>query len=106
MYFSKCCLIVSSVSSNITYAKAFRPSAVMLLRIMKVLLDKNSVGRTELALETKVQYKRLVMHLKWLGEREVVEMIVNNDIVNVALTDKGRDFASMLLTIYGLEQSN
>lgn len=95
---------MSTVLSNVTHAKPFRPSAVMLLRIMKVLLDKNYVGRTELALEAKVQYKRLVVHLKWLAERKVVEMIVKDDIVNVTLTDKGRDFASMLLTIYGLEQ--
>lgn len=78
----------------------------MLLRIMKVLLDKNYIGRTELALEAKVQYKRLVTHLKWLGERKVVDMIVKDDIVNVALTDKGREFASMLLTLYGIDQPN
>lgn len=97
---------MSTIASSATYAKPFRPSAVMLLRIMKVLLDKNYIGRTELALEAKVQYKRLVTHLKWLGERKVVDMIVKDDIVNVALTDKGREFASMLLTLYGIDQPN
>lgn len=94
---------MSTLPASRIRSEPFRPSAVMLLRIMKVLLDKNSVGRTELALEANVQYGRLVTHLKWLGERKLVEMVVKDGTINVTLTVKGKEFASMLLAIYGHE---
>jgi len=76
----------------------------MLLRIMAVLLANNFVGKTELALKAKVQYKRLVGHIEWLKERKIIEMIVTNrNTVSIALTEKGRDCANVLFDIFGLE---
>ncbi|HXG06480.1 MAG TPA: hypothetical protein VNI77_04045 [Nitrososphaera sp.] len=68
-------------------------------------MDRNSVGRTELALEAKVQYARLVSHLKWLEKRKVVDLIIKDDTINVTITDKGKEFAFMLLEVYGFDKS-
>jgi predicted transcriptional regulator len=72
----------------------------MVLRIMKVLSNKSCMGRTELAQLTGIQYARLIVHLDWLKEKNLVEYIVNDGMVSVALTELGRDFASKLLTLY------
>jgi predicted transcriptional regulator len=72
----------------------------MVLRIMKVLTTKSHIGRTELAQQTNIQYARLIVHLDWLKEKNLVEYIANDGMVNVALTELGKDFASKLLTLY------
>lgn len=72
---------------------------------MKVLIENSIIGRTELALQAKVQYARLIAHLRWLKQRKIVETVIIDDVVNYALTEKGRDFAAMLFAIFGLEHS-
>lgn len=94
---------MSSVNASTVGSKPFRPSAVMLLRIMKVLVENNFIGRTELALQAKVQYTRLTAHLNWMKQRNIVETMVIDDVVDYALTEKGKDFANLLFAIFELE---
>ena len=75
-------------------ASAFSPSMKILSRIMKVMLDKNSIQRTSLSLETNIQYGRLSRHLEWLERKRLIESFVEEGKIFLKLSSLGREFAS------------
>lgn len=78
---------------------AFSPSMKTISRIMKVLLQKRSIGRTNLSLETNLHYGRLSQHIDWLEKKSFIKLIVQDKKINLVLTDKGMQFALMLTDI-------
>lgn len=74
----------------------FEPSMKLLLRITKVILESNSIGKTSLSREASINYDRLSNHLVWLEKRHLVEPIVEDGKVKMKLTKSGRKFVTLL----------
>ena len=74
----------------------FDPSMKTLLRIMKAMTKNGAEGKTQLSLDTNLNYARLVKHIVWLEKKGLVESIIEDNKVNVALTTNGRKFVSMI----------
>jgi len=68
----------------------------ILSRVMKTILERDSINRTNLAQEANVNYVRLVTHLRWLEKKHFVEFVVEEGKVIVRLTQRGREFATAL----------
>lgn len=71
----------------------FEPSMKLLSRIMKVILEKNLIGRTALSVEANVNYNTLAKHIEWMENKSLIDLIVGDSKVNVKLSPVGRDFA-------------
>src|SRR5579872_7204158 len=76
----------------------FEPSMKTLLRIMKLMASNTSEGKTCLARDTNLNYARLAKHIVWLEKKGLVESVVDDQKINVVLTQKGRTFGTMLIT--------
>ncbi|MGH9993504.1 MAG: winged helix-turn-helix domain-containing protein [Nitrososphaera sp.] len=77
--------------------RSFKPSVDVLIRIISILTQKRTVGRTLLCLEGHLNYTRASRHLRWLADKEFIEFVVENGKVKIRLTDRGRNFADLLL---------
>ena len=77
----------------------FQPSMKTLSRIMKAMIENNTRGKTQLSLDTNLNYKRLANHIIWLEKKRLVESAIENNKINVTLTTKGREFASTISKI-------
>ena len=75
----------------------FEPSMKTLLRIVKVMAESGSAGKTCLARDTNLNYTRLAKHIVWLEKKGLVESILDDQKINVILTQKGRMFGTMLV---------
>ena len=79
--------------------RGFKPSIDILSRIMRVLLENNSVGKTNLSQQANVNYVRLSKHLKWLEKRNLVELVIEDSKICIILTESGRKFALTLTDV-------
>ncbi len=89
--------MIQRITHQLRNAKSgskFSPSNKIFLRIMKVMLDKNSIQRTTLSLETNIQYSRLSKHLEWLERKKLIESFVEEGRIFLKLNSLGREFAS------------
>jgi predicted transcriptional regulator len=77
----------------------FDPSMKTLMCIMKFMTENSSGGKTQMALDTKLNYARLAKHLVWMEKKGLVESTIDNSKINVALTTTGRDFAKIIAKI-------
>ncbi len=80
-------------------AREFEPSIKILSRMIKVILENNSIVKTNLSQQANVNYVRLSKHLKWLEKRNLVELVVEDSKIGIMLTESGRKFA---LTLTGI----
>ena len=71
----------------------FEPSITILLRIVKIISEKNVVGRTTLSLKAAMNYSKLTKYLDWLEKRSLIELVILQGKINVRLTQEGKDFA-------------
>lgn len=69
----------------------------IMTRVLQVLLEKNSIQRTDLSELANINYVRLTKHIEWFERKSFVELMVENKKMNVQLTTVGRDFAKKLL---------
>lgn len=74
----------------------FSPNLVILSRILNVIFERNSVGRTGLALEANVNYLRLLRYLKWLEKKNLIKLVIEDGKINVVLSHLGMDFTKTL----------
>lgn len=74
----------------------FKPNLLVLLRIIKVLSEKNRIGKTSLSLESNLNYARLLRYLRWLHDKHLIEFVIEINGTNIVLTQLGREFASSL----------
>lgn len=77
----------------------FEPSMKILARIVRVILEKNSIRKTGLSQEANIQYTRLLKHLDWLEEKHLVESVIDNGGIGIKLTNKGKEFAMLISAI-------
>ena len=73
----------------------FEPSMKLLSRMVKVILESNSIGKTTLSQEANINYHRLSIHLDWLEQKHLVESIIGDGKVKIRLTNTGREFATL-----------
>jgi predicted transcriptional regulator len=66
-------------------------------RVLQVLMEKNSVQRTDLSELANLNYVRLTKHIDWFQSKSFVELMIENKKMNIKLTPVGRDFAKKLL---------
>ena len=78
---------------------SFEPSMKSLMRIMKSMTENGSEGKTQLSLDTNLNYARLAKHIVWLEKKGFVESSIESGKINVALTKRGREFASTISKI-------
>ena len=78
---------------------SFRYDLNQISRIMIVLLEKNSIGKTNLSLETNINYAKLLKHLRRLEEKRFIVSVIEDGKTNVKLSKIGRDFVMMLLLV-------
>lgn len=74
----------------------FEPSMRTLSRILKTMTENVSGGKTQLSLDANLNYARLAKHIVWLEKKGLAKSTIENNKVNVGLTDKGKVFASTL----------
>lgn len=77
--------------------KEFEPSMKTITRVLQVLMEKNSVQRTDLSELANLNYVRLTKHIDWFQSKSFVELMVENKKMNIKLTPAGRYFAKKLL---------
>ena len=72
----------------------FRPGTKTLPRILKIILERNSIGRTALSMKANINYALLSRHLAWMENKSLIKLSVENGKVTVKLTLHGREFAT------------
>jgi predicted transcriptional regulator len=77
----------------------FDPSMKTLMRIVKFMTENSSGGKTQLALDTKLNYARLAKHIVWMEKKGLAESTIEDNKINISLTDTGRDFAKVISKI-------
>jgi len=75
----------------------FEPSMKTLLRILDLMVNSGAGGKTCLARDTNLNYARLAKHIVWLESKGLVESVVDDQKINVILTQKGRTFSTMIV---------
>jgi predicted transcriptional regulator len=92
---------MSSTTINIMKSKKiepdFEPSMKTLIRIMESIANNVSEGKTCLARDANLNYARLAKHIVWLEKKGLVESIIDDQKINIILTQKGRTFGTMLI---------
>lgn len=78
---------------------SFDPSMKTLSRIMKSMTEKGAEGKTQLSLDTNLNYARLAKHIVWLEKKGLAESTIENNKINVVLTVDGKKFASTISKI-------
>ena len=78
---------------------SFEPSMKTLSRIMKVMMENSAKGKTQLSLDTNLNYARLAKHIVWLEKKGLAKSTIEDNKINVALTTNGREFGSMISKI-------
>ena len=77
----------------------FDPSMKTLMRLVKFMNENPSEGKTQLALDTKLNYARLAKHIVWMEKKGLAESTIEDNKINISLTDTGRDFAKVISKI-------
>jgi predicted transcriptional regulator len=77
----------------------FEPSMKTLSRIVKSLTEQDSGGKTQLSLDTNLNYARLAKHIVWLEKKGLAKSTIKDNKITIGLTANGRDFALILTKI-------
>jgi predicted transcriptional regulator len=77
----------------------FEPSIKILRRILKVILEKSYIGKTSLSVESNINYVKLLKYLEWMEGKQLVKFMDHNDKSCVTLSQKGREFSSILSSL-------
>lgn len=71
------------------FISKFEPSMKLLTRILKVILEQNSLGKTHQSHESKINYVRLIKCLDWLEKKNLVKFVVKYVKTQVQLSQQG-----------------
>lgn len=94
------CCALQEDDSFIDDNDQFDPSPRILIRILRILIENNAIGRTRLAQAANVHYTVLLKHLKWLEQKQYIEYFLENGKAAIRLTQNGRDFAKVVSRFY------
>lgn len=88
--------MLSRLNSISKVKTEFEPSMKIVSRILNILLEKNSIGRTELSQLANLHYGRLSKYLHWLKRKSLIEFVAADEKIVIKLTHNGRNFAIMM----------
>ena len=77
----------------------FDPSMKTLMRIVKFMTENSSEGKTQMALDTNLNYARLAKHIVWMEKKGLAKSTIVDNKINISLTKTGRDFAKIISKI-------
>jgi predicted transcriptional regulator len=77
----------------------FKLSMKTLMLIANYLTKNSSEGKTQLALDTKLNYAILAKHIVWMEKKDLATLLMMDNKISIALTTKGREFASVISKI-------
>lgn len=72
----------------------FEPSKKLLPRIMKVILENNSLNRTSLAQIANLNYATLCKYVIWMEQKSLVEFVILDKKLTIKLTETGRELGT------------
>ena len=75
----------------------FKPNMKTLQSILKVMMQNGTRNKSELAVDTNLNYSRLAKHIIWLESQEFVKSIIVESQIHIEMTEKGRLFAKTIL---------
>jgi predicted transcriptional regulator len=78
---------------------SFEPSMKTLSRIMIVMMENGTKGKTQLSLDANLNYARLAKHIVWLEKKGLAKSTIEDNKISVTLTTNGREFASVISKI-------
>ena len=70
-----------------------------LMRIVKFMTENESEGKTQMALDTHLNYARLAKHVVWMEKKGLAKSVIYDDKVHITLTQSGKDFAKIISKI-------
>jgi predicted transcriptional regulator len=77
----------------------FEPTTKTLARILKTLVEKGEDSKSTLAINAKLNYSRLAKHIVWLEAKGLVEAKIDESVIKIGLTEKGKKFASTFVGV-------
>lgn len=89
----------STSISNKETDDSFEPSMKMIIRIINSIVHKGTKTKTDLSIDTSLNYTRLVKHVIWMEKKGLVKSVVENSKIKVDLTDKGKLFGMTISEI-------
>ena len=90
---------VIEIINTKSIAPTFDPSMKTLMRIVKFMIENASEGKTQMALDTHLNYARLAKHVVWMEKKGLAKSTVKDNKINISLTDAGKDFAKIISKI-------
>jgi predicted transcriptional regulator len=87
---------IIKIVKNKKLGRNFEPSMKTLSRLLKTMIENGPEAKTNLSVNTNLNYSRLAKHIVWLEKKGLVESTINKSKIYVGLTQKGRVFASTL----------
>ena len=90
---------VAEIIKTKSLVPTFDPSMKTLMRIVKFMTENASEGKTQMALDTKLNYARLAKHIVWMEKKGLAKSTVEDNKINISLTNAGKDFAKMISKI-------
>lgn len=94
--------IVNPKVIDIIKSKSITPTfdpSMKTLRIVKFMLEHPSEGKTQMALDTKLNYARLAKHIVWMEKKGLAKSTIYDNKIHISLTKDGRDFAKIISKI-------
>ncbi len=79
----------------------FKPSMVILSRILHAIMEARKVGRTALSYNTNMNCTILSQYLDWMRNKSLIESVVVKYKVYLQLTEKGISFISQINKLSG-----
>lgn len=74
----------------------FEPSMKILPRIMRIILENDSMTRTTLSQVANLNYSRLCKYVVWMEKKSFIEFVISDGKLTIKLTENGREFALKL----------
>jgi predicted transcriptional regulator len=75
----------------------FEPSIKTIAGIFKTILSNRWGKKTSLCIDVDMNYTRLAKNIVWLETKDIVKSKIKASIINVTLTKKGKELASVFL---------
>ena len=70
-----------------------------LMRIVKFMTENASEGKTQMALDTHLNYARLAKHVVWMEKKGLAKSVIYDNNIHITLTKSGKEFAKIISKI-------
>jgi predicted transcriptional regulator len=63
------------------------------------MTENASEGKTQMALDTHLNYARLAKHIVWMEKKGLAKSVIHDNNIHITLTKSGNDFAKIISKI-------